>query len=67
MLREIGRRNPSIDGVSYWVLKVGCELEKRRTMEIVKSVQDLGTVLVFIGIAMTPRAILTYFALRDEK
>jgi hypothetical protein len=36
-------------------------------MEIVKSIQDLGTVLVFIGIAMTPRAILTYFALRDEK
>jgi hypothetical protein len=36
-------------------------------MEIVKGIQDLGTVLVFTGIAMTPRAILTYFALRAEK
>jgi hypothetical protein len=36
-------------------------------MEIVDIAYDLGTVLVFLGIAMAPRAILTYFALREEK
>jgi hypothetical protein len=49
------------------VLKVGPELEKRKNMEIVDIAYDLATVLVFLGIAMTPRAILTYFALREEK
>ena len=49
------------------VLKVGPELEKRESMEIVKTVHDLAAVLVFLGIAMTPRAILTYFALRKEE
>jgi hypothetical protein len=42
-------------------------LRKGETMEIVKAVYDLATVLVLIGIAMTPRAIITYFALREEK
>jgi hypothetical protein len=36
-------------------------------MEIVKTVYDLAAVLVFLGIAMTPRAIVTYFALRGEQ
>jgi hypothetical protein len=36
-------------------------------MEIVKSVHDLAAVLVFLGVLMTPRAILTYFALRGEE
>jgi hypothetical protein len=48
------------------VLKVETELEKRESMEIVKTVHDLAAVLVFLGVAMTPRAILTYFALRGE-
>jgi hypothetical protein len=48
------------------VLKVETELEKRESMEIVKAVHDLAAVLVFLGVAMTPRAILTYFALRGE-
>jgi hypothetical protein len=36
-------------------------------MEIIKDVQDLAVVPVFLGIAMTPRAIVTYFALREEQ
>jgi hypothetical protein len=28
MLREIGRRNPSIDGVSYWFSELGMNLRK---------------------------------------
>jgi hypothetical protein len=36
-------------------------------MEIVKAVYDLATVLVFLGIAMIPRAMVTYFALREEQ
>jgi hypothetical protein len=36
-------------------------------MEIVKFVHDLAAVLVFLGVLMTPRAILTYFAPRGEK
>lgn len=35
-------------------------------MEIIKYVHDLAAVLVFLGIAMTPRAIVTYFALREK-
>ena len=48
-------------------LKVGPELEKRESMEIFNTARDLAVVLVFLGVAMTPRAILTYFALREEK
>ena len=33
-------------------------------MEIVKSIYDLASVLVFLGIAMAPRAIGTFLALR---
>jgi hypothetical protein len=33
-------------------------------MEIVKGLYDLASVLVFFGIAMAPRAISTYLALR---
>ena len=33
-------------------------------MEIVKGIYDLAAVLVFFGIAMAPRAIGTYLALR---
>ena len=33
-------------------------------MEIVKSIYDLASVLVFFGIAMAPRATGTYLALR---
>ena len=38
-------------------------------MEIVKGIYDLAAVLVFFGIAMAPRAIGTYLALRkgDEQ
>jgi hypothetical protein len=36
-------------------------------MEIVKHLHDLAAVLVFLGIAMTPRAIVTYLALREEQ
>jgi len=36
-------------------------------MEIVKFLHDLAAVLVWLGVVMTPRAILTYFALRGEK
>ena len=32
-------------------------------MEIVKFVHDLAAVLVFLGVLMSPRAILTYLAL----
>jgi len=35
-------------------------------MEIVKPIHDLAVVLVFSGVAMTPRAIFTYFALREQ-
>jgi hypothetical protein len=49
------------------VLKVGPELEKRKKYGNRRYPYDLATVLVFLGIAMTPRAILKYFALREEK
>jgi hypothetical protein len=49
------------------VLKVDTELEKRSSMEIVKYLYDLAAVLVFLGIALTPRAIVTYFALRGKQ
>jgi hypothetical protein len=48
------------------VLKVELNLRKGESMEIVKAVPDLAAVLVFFGIAITPRAILTYFALRGK-
>ena len=36
-------------------------------MEIVKGIYDLAVVLVFLGIAIAPSAIVTYIALRKEK
>jgi len=36
-------------------------------MEIVKCLHDLAAVLVCLGIALTPRAIVTYFALRGKQ
>ena len=36
-------------------------------MEIIEYVHDLAAVLVLAGVVTTPRAILTYFALRGEK
>ncbi len=36
-------------------------------MEIFNTVRDLAAVLVFLGVAMTPRAILTYFTLRGKE
>ena len=36
-------------------------------MEIVKHLYDLAAVLVFSVIALTPRAIDTYFALRGKQ
>jgi hypothetical protein len=36
-------------------------------MEIVKHLHDLAAVLVFLGIALTPRAIVTYFTLRGKQ
>jgi hypothetical protein len=36
-------------------------------MEIVKGIYDLAIVLVFLGIAIAPSAIATYFDLRKEK
>jgi hypothetical protein len=68
MLREIGGRNPSGDGAFYWFSKLDLNtLRKGESMEIVKFVHDLAAVLVFLGVLMTPRAILTYFAPRGEK
>jgi hypothetical protein len=49
------------------VLKVDWNLRKGESMEIVKYLHDLAAVLVFLGIAMTPRAIVAYFALRGEQ
>jgi hypothetical protein len=63
MLRENGKGNPT-RGVSKLTLKVKSKLEKRNPMEIAKSIYDLASVLVFFGIAMAPRAIGTYLALR---
>jgi len=36
-------------------------------MEIVKGIYDLAIVLVFLGIAIAPSAIVTYITLREEK
>jgi hypothetical protein len=36
-------------------------------MEIVKGIHDLIIVLGFVGIAIIPRAILTYLAIRQDK
>jgi hypothetical protein len=54
------------DGISYWFSKF-LNLRKGESMEIVKTVHDLAAVLVFLGVALTPRAVVTYFALRGEK
>jgi hypothetical protein len=35
-------------------------------MEIVDLIYDLAIVLVFIGVAILPRAVVTYLALRDK-
>jgi hypothetical protein len=68
MLREIGGRAPVARLGLLVVLKVDIKLEKRRKyMEIVKCLHDLAAVLVFLGIAMTPRAIVSYFSLRGER
>jgi hypothetical protein len=66
MLRENEKGNPA-RGISRLTLKVENELEKRRhTMEIVKSIYDLAAVLVFLGVAMAPRALITYLTLHQE-
>jgi hypothetical protein len=67
MLREIGGRNLVERGFSDWFSKLDLNLRKGESMEIVKTIQDLGAVMFFLGVAMTPRAILTYFALRKGK
>jgi hypothetical protein len=67
MLREIGGRNRSQDLDSCWFSKLTLNLRKGESMEIVKYLHDLAAVLVFLGIAMTPRAIVSYFALRGEQ
>jgi len=36
-------------------------------MEIVHLIYDLAIVLVFTGVAILPRAVLTYLTLRDEE
>ena len=67
MLRGMEWRNQSMAGAFSQFLKVGPQLEKRESMEIFNSVRDLAAVLVFLGIALTFRAIVTYFALRGEQ
>lgn len=42
------------------------KLEKKDTMELVKNICDLASVLVISGIAIAPRAIGTYWKLRKE-
>jgi hypothetical protein len=63
MLRENGKGN-SARGVSNCLSRLKINLRKGDTMEIVKGIYDLAAVLVFFGIAMAPRAIGTYLALR---
>jgi hypothetical protein len=36
-------------------------------MEIVTLVHDLAIVLMFTGVALLPRAVMTYLAVRDEE
>jgi hypothetical protein len=64
MLRENGEipQGISLQGLS----KLTINLRKGDTMEIVKTIYDLASVLVFFGIAMAPRAIGTYLALQKE-
>ena len=65
MLRESGREIPR--GISLQRLsKLTMNLRKGDTMEIVKTLYDLASVLVLFGIAMAPRAIGTYLALHKE-
>jgi hypothetical protein len=66
MLRENGKGDPT-RGVSSWLSKLNLNLRKGVTMEIVKGIYDLASVLVFLGIAIAPRAIVTYIALRKGK
>jgi len=63
MLRENGKGNPARD-VSNWLSKLKVNLRKGDTMEIVKGICDLASVLVFFGITMAPRAIGIFLALR---
>jgi hypothetical protein len=63
MLRENGKGNPG-GGVSNCLSKLKMNLRKGDTMEIVTGIYDLAAVLVFFGIAVAPRAIGTYRALR---
>jgi hypothetical protein len=65
MLREIGGRT-GCETRDPQVLKVNIELENGVSMEIVKNLHDVVAVLVFLGVAMSPRAIVTYFASRAE-
>jgi hypothetical protein len=67
MLREIRGRNKSRDLDSYGFSKLIMNLRKGDSMEIVKYLHDLAAVLVFWGIALSPRAIVTYFALRGKQ
>ena len=67
MLREIGGRNRSQDLGSCWFSKLILDLRKGDGVEIVKYLNDPAAVLVFLGIALTFRAIVTYFALRGEQ
>jgi hypothetical protein len=67
MLREIGGRSPVVRRGLLLVLKVELNLRKGECMEIVKAVPDLPSILVFFGIAITPGAILTSFALRGNE
>jgi len=67
MLREIRGRNRSQDLGSCWFSKLILNLRKGDSMEIVKCLHDLAAVLVCLGIALTPRAIVTYFALRGKQ
>ena len=63
MLRENGKGNAA-RGVSNCLSRLKINLRKGDTMEIVKGIYDLAAVLVFFGLAMAPRAIGTYLALR---
>jgi hypothetical protein len=65
MLRENEKGNPA-RGISRLTLKLKMNLRKEDSMEIVKSIYDLAAVLVFLGIAMAPRALVTYLTLHKE-
>lgn len=55
-------------GVSYWFSKLDLKTEKRGiTWKSSKSIHDLGSALGFLSIAMMPRAIGAYLAVRKQK